>query len=291
MEIMQEIESGIYYEDGFPGVTLGALTLPRGTILIDAPLRAEDGRSWRAALLNRGSGIDRIIINLDAHPDRTIGVRSLECPVVAHERTAQVFQNRPPTFKGQNMDVGAEWETCIDLGSARWAIPDMTFSDQLHFHWGDPDVSLEFHPGPAPGASWVVIPSAHVAFIGDAVVSGQPPFLADADIPAWLETLDLLLSAQFKTYVLISGRSGPVVIDDLRAQKNLLKKIDKKLNSLWEKNAPVEDVYRMVPALMDEYDVPARRRELYENRLSHGLARYYNRRIQPDDEYPTDQDE
>jgi hypothetical protein len=47
----------------------------------------------------------------------------------------------------------------------------------------------------------------------------------------------------------------------------------------------------MVPALMDEYDVPARRRELYENRLSHGLARYYNRRIQPDDEYPTDQDE
>jgi hypothetical protein len=33
---MQQIKQGIYYEDEYLGVTLGALVLPFGTILIDA---------------------------------------------------------------------------------------------------------------------------------------------------------------------------------------------------------------------------------------------------------------
>jgi glyoxylase-like metal-dependent hydrolase (beta-lactamase superfamily II) len=281
---MQEIESGIYFESNFPGVTLGALTLSRGTILIDAPLRAEDARSWRAALLNRGSGIDRILINLDSHPDRTIGSRALECPVVAHERSAQVSRNRPPTFKGQNSEVGAEWETCTDLGSSRWANPDITFTEQMDFHWGSPIVQLEYHPGPAPGASWVVIPEKKIAFIGDAVVIGQPPFLADADIPAWAETLDLLLSAKYRNFILISGRGGEVTVEEIRNLRNILKKLDKKLTALWNSNAPLEEVYKLLPSLITDFDMPKTRAVLYEQRLRHGLQRYYNRHLQPVEE-------
>ena len=39
---MHKIEQGIYYENAYPGVTIGAVILPLGTVLIDAPLRAED---------------------------------------------------------------------------------------------------------------------------------------------------------------------------------------------------------------------------------------------------------
>jgi hypothetical protein len=40
---MQEIKPGIYYEETYPGATIGAILLSRGMIFIDAPLRPEDG--------------------------------------------------------------------------------------------------------------------------------------------------------------------------------------------------------------------------------------------------------
>lgn len=281
---MQELTTGIFYEDTFPGVTLGALCLSRGTLLVDAPLRVEDGRAWRAALLNRGAGIDRLLINLDCHPDRTIGARTLECPVVAHELVAQVFRTRPPTFKGQGLEMGAEWETCTDLGSSRWASPDITFTDRLDFHWGAPELYVASHPGPAPGASWVVLPSDRLAFIGDAVPVAQPPFLAEADIPAWLETLEQLLSSKYRSYTFISGRGGPVAVEEIRALRGLLKKVDKKLTALWNNNAPVEEAIKLVPTLMEDYDPPRSRVELYTQRLRYGIERYYNRHSQPVEE-------
>ena len=86
---MQQIDPGIYYEDSYLGVTLGALIMPRGTIMIDAPLRGEDARSWRSVLISQRSGPNRLLVNLDTHPDRTLGARAMECPIVAHKHTAQ----------------------------------------------------------------------------------------------------------------------------------------------------------------------------------------------------------
>jgi glyoxylase-like metal-dependent hydrolase (beta-lactamase superfamily II) len=282
---MQTIEPGIFYEDTYPGVTLGALSLPRGTILIDAPLRAEDGRAWRVAMLNQGGGMDRILISLDSHPDRTIGARSLECPVITQQSCAQVFRTRPLTFKSQGMEVGAEWETCTDLGSSRWAIPDITFSELLYIHWGTYDVRVEYHPGPAYGASWVVIPEARVAFIGDAVLVDQPPFLAEADLPAWIETLDHLLSPDYNAYTLISGRGGAVIGKDAHRLRAFLVEVDGILNELWDRNAPVEEAEKWVPKLIKHFKFPANRRDLYEQRLRFGLQRHLLRRYQPVEEF------
>ncbi len=53
---MHEIRPGIYYEDSYPGPTIGAILLPRGMIFIDAPLRPEDGHRWKTTLLNRSQG-------------------------------------------------------------------------------------------------------------------------------------------------------------------------------------------------------------------------------------------
>lgn len=282
---MQTIDNGIFYENSFPGVTLGALSLPRGTIFIDAPLRAEDGRAWRLALLNQGGGMDRILINLDSHPDRTIGARSLECPVIAQQNCAQVFRTRPMTFKSQGMEVGAEWETCTDLGSNRWAIPDITFSELMYIHWGSYEIRVEYHPGPAHGASWVVIPEAKVAFIGDAVLVDQPPFLADADLPAWVETLDYLLSPEFKSFTFISGRGGVISAGDARRLRTFLVEVDGILNALWDRNAPVEEAEKWVPKLTRHFKFPSDRADLYEQRLRFGVQRHLLRRYQPVEEF------
>ena len=287
---MQEIKPGIYYETRYPGVVLGALILPRGTIMIDAPLRVEDGRAWRATLLNRGGGIDRLLINLDAHPDRTIGVRFMECPVVAHTRADQVFRSRSATFKSQGSDAGAEWETCNDLGSSRWALPDFTFTDQMQFNWGLVDVLLEHHPGPAPGATWVILPQAKVVFVGDVVLSGQPPFLAEADLNAWVESLGELLTPAYRSYTLVSGRSGIVSLEDVRKQRTFLNDVMARLDKIWARGGSAEETEKLVGKLLDKLELPGDRRSLYESRLRYGLIRLFNRRLRRSEEIESTED-
>src|SRR5512139_907583 len=221
---MQQIENGIVYEDAYLGVTIGALIFSQGTILIDAPIRPEDTRTWRAAVMTQRGGSNRLLVSLDAHPDRTLGTRSLECTIVAHHKAAQVFRNRPTIFKGQSVETGAAWETYSDAIGMRWASPDITFTERMSLHWGGPEIVLEAHPGPTPGSIWVTIPAVKVAFVGDTVVTNQPPFLAYADLPQWIECL-ALLEKDYSEYKIIGGRGGQVTNSDLESLRTILQDI------------------------------------------------------------------
>ena len=131
---MQTIAKDIYISNEYPGATLGVINLPLGLIQIDAPPAPEDCRAWRAALLNMGGSSDRLLVNLDAHPDRTLGARAMDCTIIAHEKTAHVFRTRPTTFKAQGEETGADWETVPGMGNIRWVPPEITFSHQMFIH-------------------------------------------------------------------------------------------------------------------------------------------------------------
>lgn len=281
---MQSIEKNIYISNLYPGVTLGALTLPFGTLMVDAPPHPDDGRSWQASLRSLGTGVSRLLVNLDSHIDRTLGVRVLDCAVLAHEKTAQELDNRPAIFKGQTLETGAEWEICEGLSGLRWTKPTLTFTDHVLLEWGDYTVQLEYHPGPNPGASWLIIPEASVVFVGDAVLADQPPFLDSADIPAWVECLDLLLSPEYKNYLVVSGRSGLVNAEMIREQRKYLKEIHKRLEKLHEKNSSPSATESLVSNLLSSFNFPHERTELYSQRLRHGLYHYYKKHYFPTDE-------
>ena len=278
---MQKIAEGVYIETGYAGVTLGALALPHNVILIDAPLLPEDARSWRASLRNQGRGVDRLLVNLDAHTDRTLGARAMECPVIAHEESARFARGRSAVFKAHYPESGAEWETCEGLGGIRWLHPSITLTHRIFLHWGEHLVSVEHHPGPMSGAIWVVVPDLKVVFVGDAVLLDQPPFLADANIEEWVESLDLLLSSTYRGYTIVSGRGGLVAVETVRAQRRYLKDVRKRLERLAKRNAPPEATENLVPKLLSGFDFPAKREELYTRRLRYGLNRYYTRRYYP----------
>jgi uncharacterized sulfatase len=275
---MDAIAKNVYIEDRFPGVTLGVIVQTRGLIQIDAPPAPEDGRAWRAALMGMGNGHERVLINLDSHPDRTLGVRMMDCTVIAHEQTARAFQNRPNTFKAQGDETGANWESIPGLGSVRWAPPEISFVRQMSLHWSDSPVILESRPGPTSGAIWVILPEEKVVFVGDAVVKGQPPFLAHADLPAWLEALDHLQSAEFKGYTIVSGRGGVVTAQAVRAQADLLKKIQVKIEKLSEKRSVTPALTdKLADTLLKEFKAPAARQRQYLHRLRFGLRNYFAR--------------
>lgn len=279
---MQEIAAHVFIETAFPGVTLGAINTPHGLILIDSPLRAEDTRSWRSALLNLGGGVDRLLVNLDAHFDRTLGTRAMDCTVVAHEKVSQIFRNRPVTFKTQGAETGADWELHSNLGSIRWAPPEVTFTDEMSIHWGNSPIRLEYRPGASVGALWVNLPVEQIVFVGDAVVPDQPPYLASADVPTWIEVLRLLLSPQFQNHTLISGRGGLVTHAQVRAQLAYLEQVRARIDELIAANSKVEDTEALISPLMQGFTPPAERRRLCEQRLRWGLRQYFLRRKSPE---------
>lgn len=306
---MQEIRPNIYYEDRYTGVTLGALVLPRGIILLDAPLRAEDSLAWNTSILSRSGKesdaggkdacTDHMLVYLDAHPDRTIGARILETTgqipfIVAHQDTARGFESRPTIFKGQNPDTGAEWEACDDVVSTRWALPDLTFSHSLCLYWDratngrksnasgvyPQQVVLEHHHGSAEGAIWVHLPYEKVLYVGDAVLPNQPPFLENASIPNWLQSLNELLQKIQQGYVIISGRGGPVTETHIRSQAKYLERIQQLLVGFSKKSSAALDVDSLLPDLMDRLEFPKERRSLYTLRMRSGLLHYYERHFQ-----------
>lgn len=280
---MDQIETGIYIEDSYTGVTLGALALSHGTILIDAPPCPEDTRSWRAALRNLGSGVNRLLINLDDHLDRTLGARAMECPVMAHIETANSFRNQSAVFKGHAPESGADWEQCVGLSGIRWAPPSLTFSDQAVLNWDKHPLILEHHPGPTPGATWIVLPEAQVVFVGDAVLLNQPPYLAKADLNAWVDALDLLVSTRFKNYLIISSRGGPVAVEAVREQRRTLKYILKRLSALGDREAHPEATEALIPKLLSDLDFSPEHQDQYQQRLAYGLYHFYAKYFWPND--------
>jgi glyoxylase-like metal-dependent hydrolase (beta-lactamase superfamily II) len=271
---MQEITSNIYIEDQFHGVTLGVIVTPRGLIQIDAPPSPEDARSWRATLMNLGGGMERALINLDAHPDRTLGARAMDCTVIAHEKTANTFRTRPNTFKAQGEETGADWESIPGLGSVRWAPPEISFLDQMTLHWGDTPVLLEHHAGPSSGSIWVHLPEEKIVFVGDVVLKNQPPFFAGANLTDWITALDLLLSPAFKGYTIISSRGGVVTTNIVKTQLDFIKHVHDKLDKVTTKKTNPAATEKLVLALLPSFKAPIARQKQFAQRLRYGLIHY-----------------
>ena len=278
---MRTIVKDIYVEDDYPGATLGVIYLPHGLIQIDAPPSPEDCRAWRAAMMNLGGGSERLLVNLDAHPDRTLGARAMDCTIVAQEKTAHVFRTRPTTFKAQGEETGSDWEAISGLGNIRWVPPEITFSHQMSINWGESPVLLEHHPGPTAGATWVILPDSKVVFVGDAVLKNQPPFLAGADLAVWLDTLKLLLSPAYRNWLVVSGRGGVVPVDVIRAQKEFLDLVLNKLEKLSRKKSSSDAVENLIPHLLPHFKIPASQVQKYTRRLRYGLHHYYARHYRP----------
>jgi len=273
---MQTLAHQVFIEEEYPGVTLGAIALPHGLIQIDAPPSPEDGRSWRGALLGLNSGVERLLVNLDAHPDRTLGARSMDCTIVAHENTARAFRNRPNTFKAQGDETGADWESVAGLGSIRWAPPEISFTERMSIEWSNFPVILESHPGPGIGASWSILPEAGIVFVGDLVLKNQPPFLAQARLPEWLESLKVLM-AKYKNYTIVSGRGGVVPYATVQAQYEQLAQIHTELESLAKKQSGADAVESLVGPLVVGLKMPGQRQKQYAQRMAYGLRQYYTR--------------
>lgn len=274
---MKKIKGHAVYENGYAGATVGAFLLSESTVLVDAPLKPEDGRAWLADLQEAGAAPRRLAISLDSHPDRTLGVQTLEAQVVAHREVVRQIRRRAAIFKALKQESGAEWEETPGLSGLRWILPRLTFSEQLRLELGEDELRLEHHPGSSPGACWLISPQDQVMFVGDALTIGEPPFLAQAEITEWLEQLDVLSAKPYKDYAIMAGRGGRASANDISAMKKFLKDVEAQVKKLSRRKNTADEIEKLSAKWAAKYKAPAKRQVLYEQRLRNGLSNYLSR--------------
>ncbi|MEX2161196.1 MAG: MBL fold metallo-hydrolase [Anaerolineales bacterium] len=278
---MKKVKASIYFENGYPGATVGALIFSDQTLLIDAPLKPEDGRAWLAGLHKAGAPKRRLAIFLDSHPDRTLGAQTLDAQVLAHHEVVRQIRRRAAIFKALKQESGAEWEETPGLSGLHWILPRITFTDHVSLNFDSDELRLEHHPGSSPDACWLVAPRQRVVFAGDAVVIGEPPFFALADIPTWVEQLDLLASREYRDFTVIAGRGGKAERKDLASLRRLLMDVEKRLKRLARKKSASTEIEKLAAKLAKKYKASAKRQAFYMQRLRHGMQSYFARHYLP----------
>lgn len=269
---MRKYRSGVLVETRYPGVIVGAVPSDDDMLLVDMPLKPDDGRDWIGQLVITGR--PKYLALLDQHPDRALGMRAFDYPIVSHEATMQAMRGWPDAFKGSAKPIGGEADSLKRVTGVHKAIPSISFDEELKLHLGDREVLFWHRPGPTAGSMWVVLPDAKIVFVGDTVTVSEPPYVGDADIDGWIESLDELRSNAFNSYLIISGRDGSVDRAAVNSMARFVRKIPVRLERIKKKGDP-DAADSVAKGLLKDYKVPTARRDLVLLRLQSGLRKLY----------------
>ncbi len=274
---MRKHRSGVLVEAQYPGVILGVVPSNDGMLLVDVPLRPDDGRDWMGQLASIGR--PKYLALMDQHPDRALGMRAIDLPIVAQDATLQAIRGWPDAFKGSAKPIGAEADTLKRITGVHKAIPSISFEHELKLHLGDRELLFWHRAGPTAGSMWVVLPEAKIAFVGDTVTVSEPPYIGDAEIEAWIQSLDELRSGAFSSFLLISGRDGSVDREAVNNMARFVRKIPVRLQRMKKKSGSPVAAESVAKGLLKDYAVPNARRDLVLLRLQAGLRKLYTRSV------------
>jgi hypothetical protein len=274
---MEEIANNIFIEKGYPGVITAVLRLSQGLLMVDAPYRVDDQVSWRQKLQSMGGGSGRLMVMLDTHTDRLLGIQSIDFPVLAHQKTLDIIQTLPMTQRATEVKPGLVSESQESLQNLRWTVPDMMYTHQVSIYWDQAPVVITHQPGGHFAGSWVRYDPEKVIFIGDSVVIHQPPFLGWADLDRWIDELHWLCSDTLLGYKIINGRNGLVRRTSIIKLINFLTTVKGLVNELLEMDNREAGIAQIAPKLLREFSFEYHMTEFYKSRLMWGLKQLIKR--------------
>lgn len=278
---MRKIKANIYLENGFSGVQLGLIVTDDGLLLVDSPIRLEDGRAWLNQVAELGDPHYSVV--LDHHPDRVVGARDLGMPIIGHRYTRQHLASKSDSFKGSAHPIGAETDRLKRITGVSRSIPDLTFLRKMKLRMGKTEIEFWHKPGPTRGAIWVVSHRYKVIFIGDTVWSGEPPYIGHANLGDWISSLDDLRSSKFNSYRFISSRDGLVQREDINAMARLIRKFQLRVERFSKKVDPEPAIAIATHEIMKSFKLNDSRGELARFRIQTGLEDIYKQLFEVED--------
>lgn len=278
---MRKITTGIYTENKYPSVQLGVIVSDDGLLLIDNPIRLEDGRSWLSQVSEYGKA--HYVVLLDHHPDRVVGARDLNIPLIGHQFTRQYLASRSDSFKGNTHPIGAETDRLKRITGLTRSIPDLSFKHKMKIRLGKLEIEFWHNPGPTPGAIWVVNHKRKTLFIGDTVTVDEPPYVGAADIDGWLESLVFLRSSRLNGYRFITSRDGIIKREQINSMARFVRKVQIRVERLGELDDLEGASNNAASEVLKGYKLSGTRADIAHFRLKVGFEDLYNKMFKPED--------
>jgi glyoxylase-like metal-dependent hydrolase (beta-lactamase superfamily II) len=241
------VRANVYMLSG-EGGNLGLLTGADGALLIDDQFARSTG-AIQAAVQALTTEPLRFVINTHWHGDHTGGnenFRRAGAIIVAHDnvRRRMTSENFLAAF---NMRVPP---------SPAGALPVVTFSDSVNFHWNGEDVRVvHVQAAHTDGDAVVHFTRANVVHMGDVYFNGMYPFIdvsTGGSISGMVEAVDLVLQSANPDTKFIPGHGPLSGLAELRAYRDMLSAVELRVRTLIEQGKTREAVVAARPGA--DYD-------------------------------------
>ncbi len=236
------VADGVYMLVG-QGGNIGLSVGGDGAFLIDDQFAPLTGKilSAVAELTDRPV---RFVVNTHWHGDHTGGNENLGeagVIIVAHENVRQRLSTEQ-FIEAFNHRVSASPES---------ALPVITFTDSLTFHWNDDDLRIiHVEPAHTDGDSFIHFRKANVIHAGDLFFSESYPFIdvsTGGSLGGMIKAADRILRETNDRTRIIPGHGSLSDVKGLRAYRSMLAAVHERVGKLVQERKSRDDVIAAKP--------------------------------------------
>lgn len=225
----------------------GFVVTKRGVVVFDALGTPALGKRLSELIARTTTRPVRRVILSHYHSDHFYGLQAFErtgVDIWAHEIVRDYLASEAPAARlAERRQSLAPWVNAKSriVAPTRYLGEDTAFTmGGLHFR--------VMHAGPAhtPEDLMMLVEEDKLLFVGDLVFSGRIPFVADADVSAWIKALDRVLHLEPR---IIVGGHGPYstnAIADLGLTRDYLVYLRAEISAAFEQGLDFDSAYERI---------------------------------------------
>lgn len=276
---MKKLAKGIYVETRYRYLNVAAIETREGFILIDTPPHPEDAQDWAQALRDIADIPFLFIINTDHHRDRSLGHQWFgNARVIAHRAAADKMLTRDQNFVSVSAEqMALDDNELVQFASLKLVPPTVSYDETMQIVRGGQSVTLEHHPGPTAGSTWLEFPEQQILFVGDHIVTNTHPYLIDTQSGLWLDALNFLRrTPRYKDYAIVPGRGSITDVEASKPVSDYVATARRKVRSVFRAGRPRADTLEAVKEMLPLFPVRVTERKEIERRIRSGLERIFD---------------
>ncbi|MBW1698820.1 MAG: MBL fold metallo-hydrolase [Deltaproteobacteria bacterium] len=224
---MEHVKDNVYAELISPGCNVGIITTEKGTVIVDTPLLLSQAKAIRDELASQNQKPVRFIIISHPHGDHIIGTDLFEQDVliIGNRKAYEKMGKHDPSWvrewvKSWNWENQDEIE---EMAAAHISVPEIIFASELTMELAGVEIQILPLPGHMAEVVGVFVPKAGVLITGDALFNEHHPYMGEANVALWLESLEKMRA--LKPARIIPGH-GPVCgLEAVDRQQRYMEKI------------------------------------------------------------------
>jgi len=202
-----------------------------GIAVVDTLISAQEAQRFIKDIRKISNKPIKYVIDTHYHLDHTFGnseFAKLGAIIVAQEncRASMLHTSEATLQNAANYGLSVE-----QMAGTQIAYPTLTFSDRMTIDLGDEQVKLIYvGPSHSTGNILVEVPAQKVLFTGDILFTDFHPYIADGDIPGWINNLDAIETLGVER--IIPGHGPLSTKQDVAEMKSYLLAFDAKAKEL-----------------------------------------------------------